>query len=310
MKVKITIIVPFYNENKNLIETLKMILKQVSLPDEIIFVNSGSTDNTSIIIKKYLKNYNLKLLPKIKIINKKTFLPSTSKNLGAENAMNDYIIFLDCGLKIGSKWLFNLKNNLKKNYDVIVGTYYFDTNSNFDLGCLSQLYGYKKVGICVPSTLIKKKLFLKYFKFQKARAGYDRVWLNQIKNNKNYKVYFNKTNSVDYNGICISKNINNLFKKIYLYSLASCKVKGYDLQSKYLITSVIFLISLTIFHEKSLYFFSIIYFLMIIKKFFSNNHLDKKFLSIKVFLNSIIARIIIDLARIFAFSNNLIEKLK
>ena len=58
MKVKITIIVPFYNENKNLIETLKMILKQVSLPDEIIFVNSGSTDNTSIIIKKYLKNYN------------------------------------------------------------------------------------------------------------------------------------------------------------------------------------------------------------------------------------------------------------
>ena len=55
MKCKISIIVPIYNAEKYIRETIDSILNQTLNDLEIILVNDGSTDNSGNICDKYKK---------------------------------------------------------------------------------------------------------------------------------------------------------------------------------------------------------------------------------------------------------------
>ena len=65
-KKNIDIVVPFYNEFKNLKTLIPKIIKSTSnfkqLNIRYIFINDGSTDDSDKIIKKYLKSKNFYLL--------------------------------------------------------------------------------------------------------------------------------------------------------------------------------------------------------------------------------------------------------
>ena len=50
-KIKISIICPTYNSEKFITRTLNMLLNQKKLPDEVIFCDDGSNDNTFKILK-------------------------------------------------------------------------------------------------------------------------------------------------------------------------------------------------------------------------------------------------------------------
>ena len=54
---KISVIVPAYNEEKTVGKVLD-VLTSSNIPDEVICVNDGSTDNTSNEIRKYKENIN------------------------------------------------------------------------------------------------------------------------------------------------------------------------------------------------------------------------------------------------------------
>ena len=51
--MKILIIIPVYNEEKNLFETLNSFVNQTHPISQLTLVDDGSTDNTSSIIKKF-----------------------------------------------------------------------------------------------------------------------------------------------------------------------------------------------------------------------------------------------------------------
>lgn len=55
--MKILIIIPVYNEEKKLRETLDSFLNQTYPIYQITIVNDGSSDNSSQIIKEYSKKY-------------------------------------------------------------------------------------------------------------------------------------------------------------------------------------------------------------------------------------------------------------
>ena len=44
MKLKVSLILPFYNEEKSALNTLELIKNQTVAPNEVIFVNSSSSD--------------------------------------------------------------------------------------------------------------------------------------------------------------------------------------------------------------------------------------------------------------------------
>lgn len=52
------IITSAFNEEKNVERTINSVLKQTVLPQEWVFIDDGSTDNTCIVIQKYLEKYD------------------------------------------------------------------------------------------------------------------------------------------------------------------------------------------------------------------------------------------------------------
>ncbi len=91
-KSLVSVIVPIYNAQKYLSETVESILGQSYVDLEIILVNHASTDGSVAIISKYKKLDN-----RIKVINLdvNTGGPAYPRNIGMDNSKGEYIAFLD-----------------------------------------------------------------------------------------------------------------------------------------------------------------------------------------------------------------------
>ena len=89
--MKVSIIVPVYNNSKHLRTCLNSLVEQTLKDIEIICVDDASTDNSLEILKQYQSKYS-----NIKIIqNKINRGPGASRNIGIEAAGGEYIGFVD-----------------------------------------------------------------------------------------------------------------------------------------------------------------------------------------------------------------------
>lgn len=90
--MKLSIIIPIYNTSECLHRCLDSIVIQDLSKDmyEIIAVNDGSTDDSLNILQEYAKKHK-----HIKIINKTNGGVSSARNRGIEEAIGDYLIFID-----------------------------------------------------------------------------------------------------------------------------------------------------------------------------------------------------------------------
>lgn len=89
MEDLVSIIVPVYNAEKFLNDTINTVLNQTYQNFELIFVNDCSTDKSVNIIKKYKDK-------RIKLINNKTNSKTAiTRNNGIKEAKGKYICFLD-----------------------------------------------------------------------------------------------------------------------------------------------------------------------------------------------------------------------
>lgn len=92
--MKVTVIIPTYNYGAFIEESISSVFNQTRLPDEIIVVNDGSTDNTSEVLKKYSDK-------QISVITTTNQGVSAARNTGLDNASGDVIAFLDAD----DRWL-------------------------------------------------------------------------------------------------------------------------------------------------------------------------------------------------------------
>jgi glycosyltransferase involved in cell wall biosynthesis len=91
--MKISIIMPVYNGERYLDETMKSVLNQTFKDFEFIIIDDCSTDNTLKIL-----NYWKQKDKRIKIIeNKFNIGPTKSLNIGIDNSSGKYIARVDCG---------------------------------------------------------------------------------------------------------------------------------------------------------------------------------------------------------------------
>jgi len=88
---KISIIIPVYNAEKFISETIESVIAQTYQDWEIIAVDDGSTDKTPEILKEYEK----KLSKKLRVITQKNSGVSIARNTGIAAAKGEYIAFLD-----------------------------------------------------------------------------------------------------------------------------------------------------------------------------------------------------------------------
>lgn len=90
MNPKISVILPVYNAEKYLCETLDSVISGAFADFEIIAVNDGSTDGSLDILRSYAERDN-----RVKIIDKPNTGVSDTRNVGISAAEGEYLAFLD-----------------------------------------------------------------------------------------------------------------------------------------------------------------------------------------------------------------------
>lgn len=93
----VSIIVPVFNEEKNINKCLNSIIKQNYKPIELIVINDGSTDNSEKIITS--KNY------KIKYYYTSHLGAGNAKNIGAKLASGYVLVFIDADMFLDKNYI-------------------------------------------------------------------------------------------------------------------------------------------------------------------------------------------------------------
>lgn len=88
--VKVSVIIPVYNVEKYLAESLNSILNQTFCDFEVICINDGSTDNSLDILQEYKKKDN-----RFRIYSQENQGQGKARNFAINNSKGKYIIFVD-----------------------------------------------------------------------------------------------------------------------------------------------------------------------------------------------------------------------
>ena len=115
--MKLSIIIPVYNEEFTLLKLLKRI-RAINIKKEIIIVNDGSTDKTDYILKKLSKKYYDKI-----IYHKKNFGKGAAIITASKYISGDVIIIQDADLEYNPKDYKKLITPIKnKKFKVVYGS--------------------------------------------------------------------------------------------------------------------------------------------------------------------------------------------
>lgn len=111
--MKLSIIIPVYNCENYLNKCLESIVSEIVDEDniEILVIDDGSTDNSSLIYNKY-KKY-------IKIYKNENHGVSYTRNYGIKMAVGNYIMFVDSDDYLEKGWFTNIKEELNNQNDIV-----------------------------------------------------------------------------------------------------------------------------------------------------------------------------------------------
>jgi dolichol-phosphate mannosyltransferase len=132
----LSIIIPTFNEKKNILIISRRLLK-LKIVSEIIFVDDSSFDNTFLEIKK-IKNKKIK-----GYLRKKDRDLSKSVIFGIKRAKNRIVLVMDCDLQHDVKYIPKMWNKLKiYKCDIVIGSRFkkrnFSGNLGFIRSCISK----------------------------------------------------------------------------------------------------------------------------------------------------------------------------
>ena len=85
----VSVIIPAYNAEKHIADTIRSVLDQTFRDFEMVIVDDGSTDNTARIVETFLADH------RIRLIRQPNGGASRARNTGLQNARGTYIAFLD-----------------------------------------------------------------------------------------------------------------------------------------------------------------------------------------------------------------------
>jgi glycosyltransferase involved in cell wall biosynthesis len=199
----LSIIIPFHGVYQELSNCLSAISKQdFAEPYELIVVESGNDPQ----VKKTLDSF-----PHAVIISSAALLNrGRARNVGAEKASSNFLVFLDSDCIPSSNWLSEMFSSYKNNYEIIVGPvinlYPFHPVASIDN--LLQFPDFQKHTSSKNITHfsgtnfgIAKILFNKAGRFdEKFIIGEDITFSQSALRNCNGKIYFNQSMIVRHSG--------------------------------------------------------------------------------------------------------------
>ena len=183
--MKISVIIPVLNEAQSIGTLLDSLLNQTLSPAEIVITDGGSTDATPAIISEYLRRG-----APIRLICEGAALPGRGRNLAAAQAANEWLAFIDAGVRPDPTWLELLARGtqLQSDVDVVYGSYEPVTDTLFKR-CSVMAYVPPPVEIegrlvrsrSVVSLLMKRSVWQTVGGFpEDLRSAEDLLFMNKI----------------------------------------------------------------------------------------------------------------------------------
>jgi teichuronic acid biosynthesis glycosyltransferase TuaG len=247
-KSYIDIIIPVYNSEKYIQNTVNSVLNQTYKYWRLIIIDDASTDNTIKILEKLYKKYRNK--KKITILkNQVNKGQAFSRNLGLKYSKSKLVSFLDSD----DFWDKNkLKNQIKfmmtNNYDFTYTDYKIIKNNKIKTIKVPNYFNYKKFihnsSINTCSIILKKKI-IKNIYFKNLRFSEDYFFKCQIlKKNVNaykcpgsYAYYLIRDNSLQSNRLSVLNSLwiinKNLNKMNFVNNVISILAISFNSLKKY-----------------------------------------------------------------------------
>ena len=120
--IKVSIIVPIYNVEKQLAKCLDSLLNQTLKDIQIILVNDGSEDSSAEIAKKYV----VKDPDRVLYFEKENGGLSDARNYGMKYATGEYVVFVDSDDWLKEEMIETLIGlAIELNADVVQSGFYY-----------------------------------------------------------------------------------------------------------------------------------------------------------------------------------------
>jgi len=130
-KLLFTVVIPTLNEERSIPLLLRDILAQSYLSVEIVVIDCKSTDNT----KKEVLAVGRRSPIKITFISSDKKGPAYQRNLGAQHAQGQFLIFLDADSRLPGYFFTILEQQIQKHPGFLYTTYLasFDPHATQDI---------------------------------------------------------------------------------------------------------------------------------------------------------------------------------
>lgn len=115
--MKVSVVIPVYNEEKYIVSCLEGIAKQRIKPDEVIVVNNNSTDGTASLVGQF---------PFVRIIEEKKQGMIAARNTGFDAAIYEIIARCDADTITPLNWIEQIKRDFTRfPIDALTGPYFY-----------------------------------------------------------------------------------------------------------------------------------------------------------------------------------------
>ncbi|WPC22383.1 glycosyltransferase [Pediococcus inopinatus] len=124
--MKLSVVIPIYNSENYISRCLESIMNQTFNDYEIIIVDDGSTDNSKLIINRYVLKDE-----RIKYFYIKNHGVSHARNIGIETSSGKYLMFIDADDYCDENYFSNMVNLIQHlQVDVAMSNFYLVQNKN------------------------------------------------------------------------------------------------------------------------------------------------------------------------------------
>lgn len=146
--MRISFIIPAYNEEKYIGECLESIIKYGPTDTEIIVVDNNSTDLTAELVKQF---------PRVILLKEEKKGTNSARQRGLSSTTGELIAFIDADCRLSIQWLNIVREEFKKNPQLVAlsGAYYFsEIKSKFTQGVIKIFHYFTASVSCLTGYVV------------------------------------------------------------------------------------------------------------------------------------------------------------
>ena len=215
----VSLVVPVRDEAATIGELLESIAAQTRRPDEVVFVDGGSRDETVALLRRADNIEGMR----VRVIEAGDATPGRGRNVGIEAARCEWIALTDAGNRLEPQWLERLLEVARRDASVaVVYGNYEPVTSTFFERCAALTYPAPKQmregGLMrapfIASSLLRREVWREVGGFPDLRAAEDLMFMEAIEQ-KGFRIAWSPQATVWWQ---LRPTLASTFRKFVLYS--------------------------------------------------------------------------------------------